>query len=80
MKTKPARHRVQDLGKACDAMMARAHLRKSVETYLEWQAIQADAVEDGDTGLASSIGRNMRALRESFEQWRWDCELEAQES
>lgn len=80
MRTKPALHRAQDLGKTCEAMRAREHLRLSVETYLEWRTIQADAVEDGDTALATSIGQNMRALRESFEQWRWKRELEAQEA
>ena len=78
MKTKAALHRVQDLGKACDALRAKEAIRGAVSTYLEWRGLQNDAVEDDEPELAASIGRSMSALRIQHDAGVWDREMAAQ--
>lgn len=75
-----ALHRIQNLGKDCDAMLARESLKFAVATYCEMRTLQADAVEDGETWLAADIGRNMRAMREQYDQRAWNRELAVQDA
>ncbi|WP_186077537.1 hypothetical protein [Burkholderia gladioli] len=75
-----ALHRVQDLSAASAAHYAKETLEQTVSTYLEWRDQQIDAVEDGDTQLASSIGRSMKELRERFDHGRWARELARQDT
>ncbi|MEN7529274.1 hypothetical protein [Cupriavidus sp. DL-D2] len=70
-----ALHRVQDLGAASARFHAQERLRLAVSVYLSWRDVQIDAVEDGNTSLASAIGRDMKALRENFGRAEWDREL-----
>ncbi|KVV07350.1 hypothetical protein [Burkholderia ubonensis] len=75
-----ALHRIQNLSAASAAHYAKEKLEQAVSTYLEWRDRQIDAVEDGDTSLASSIGRSMKELRERFDQGKWARELARQDA
>lgn len=75
-----ALHRVQDLGAASAAFYARESLKHDVSTYLEWRDLQNDAVEDGDTQLAASIGCNMREVRERHDPKQWAREFARQDT
>lgn len=72
-----ALHLIQDLSSSCAAMDRANSLSADVSAYLEWQQLRADALEDGDTGLAASVGRSMQAMRETHEQYLWRREIEA---
>lgn len=72
MKTQVALHRVQDLSGAVAKLEAANKLSGDVEAYLEFRQAQMDAVEDGETSLASSIGKHMRAIREQYPAHQWN--------
>ncbi|HDR8910612.1 hypothetical protein [Burkholderia multivorans] len=74
-----ALHRMQDLSAASAEHYAKETLEQTVSTYLEWRDPQIDAIEDGNTQLASSIGRSMKGLRERFDQAKWAREIARQD-
>lgn len=71
MRTRVALHRVQDLTGAVARLDAQNKLRADVETYLEFRQAQIDAVQDGDTNLAASIGKSMKGIREQYPVYQW---------
>lgn len=75
-----ALHLRQDLQKACDTIRLREALTNDVATYREWACLKSEAIEDEDFGLATDLGRSMKALRESHSEWRWLREMSKQES
>ncbi len=79
MITKPALHRVQDTSKIMANFYSREELIGDVDAYLEMLQLQNDAVEDGDTCLASAIGRSMRQLREKHDKDVWVREFNKQD-
>jgi len=78
--TKPAIHRVQNLGLQMAALRSKDELQGDVSTYIEWLQLQADAVEDDELALASSIGRSMRQLREKHDPEKWLREFYRQDT
>lgn len=80
MITKPAAHRVQNLGAQMAVLYDKKELESAVSTYLEWRQLQEDAVEDDDSHLASSIGKSMRGMREKYNQQAWLKELHRQDT
>ncbi|MCL6397245.1 hypothetical protein EXT62_10140 [Pectobacterium carotovorum subsp. carotovorum] len=80
MITKPAAHRVQNIGAQMAVLYAKEELKSAVSTYLEWRQLQEDAVEDDDLHLASSIGKSMRSIRERYDQQAWLKEWHRQDT
>ncbi|AYJ73324.1 hypothetical protein HOU43_gp36 [Cronobacter phage CS01] len=78
MITKPALHRVQDLGAQMAVLYSLDELKRDVSAYLELFQMQLDAAEDDDLHLASSIGKSMRKLREKHDAEKWARELHRQ--
>ena len=68
-------HRIQDLSRASAACYAKEELQMAVSLYLDYRDGQISAVEDGDTHMACSIGRSMKALREKFDAKLWAREF-----
>ena len=75
MSTKPAKHRVQDLGSFLKKEYEQAELRGDISAYIELQQIQLDAQEDGDTSLSAAVGRSMRQIREKYDRNVWNKEI-----
>lgn len=80
MITKPAMHRVQNIGAQMANVYARENLRGDVSAYCTLRQLQSDAVEDDDLNLASSIGKSMRALREKHDPEKWLREFHRQDT
>lgn len=76
---KVAAHRVTDMNRVSENLAKKNELTADVKLYVELRQEQADAVEDGECGLASSIGRFMRQIREKHDAWRWEREFEKAE-
>lgn len=77
---KPATHRVQNLGAQMAVLYTRQELQCDVSAYYELLQMQLDAVEDGDTLLAASIGKSMRQMREKHDQEKWLREFHRQDT
>nr|DAU29098.1 MAG TPA: hypothetical protein [Caudoviricetes sp.] len=75
MITKPAKHRVQDLGSFLKKEYEQAELRGDISAYIELQQMQLDAQEDGDMSLSAALGRSMRQIREKYNQNVWNKEI-----
>ena len=75
MITKPAKHRVQDLGSFLKKEYEQAELRGDISAYIELQQMQLDAQEDGDMYLSTALGRSMRQIREKYDQNVWNKEI-----
>lgn len=80
MITKPAVHRVQNLGEQMAVLYTQEELRGDVSAYCELLQMQLDAAEDEDGFLAASIGKSMRQIREKHDQEKWLRELHRQET
>lgn len=80
MITKPAMHRVQNIGEQMANVYAIDELRGDVSAYCTLLQLQNDAVEDDDLSLASSIGKSMRALREKHDPAKWMHEFHRQDT
>lgn len=80
MITKPALHRVSNLGVQVAAFNAHKELQGDVSTYLELLQMQLDAAEDEDMLLASSIGKSMCQIREKYNPEKWLRELHKQDT
>lgn len=75
MITKPAKHRVQDLGSFLKKEYEQAELRGDISAYIELQQMQLDAQEDGDMSLSAALGRSMRQIREKYDRNVWNKEI-----
>lgn len=72
MITKPAKHRVQDLGSFLKKEYEQAELSSDISAYIGLRQMQLDAQEDGDTSLSAAIGRSMRQIREKYDRNVWN--------
>nr|MDN1157314.1 hypothetical protein [Escherichia coli] len=75
MITKPAKHRVRDLGSFLKKEYEQAELRGDISAYIELQQMQLDAQEDGDMSLSAAVGRSMRQIREKYDRNVWNREI-----
>lgn len=80
MITKPAAHRVQDLGAQMAVLYAKQELQEDVSAYCELLQMQLDAQEDDDTLLSLSIGKSMRQIREKHDAEKWMREFHRQDT
>lgn len=76
MITKPAKHRVQDLGSFLKKEYEQAELRGDISAYIGLRQMQLDAQEEeGDMYLSAGLGRSMRQIREKYDQNVWNKEI-----